>query len=74
LDEHDEVWVIGGAQIFAATLYRTDELYITHIDTDLHCDTFYPEYTDRFELQTSGNLKEENGYPFRFARYVTKHL
>jgi dihydrofolate reductase len=61
LQDQPDVWVIGGAQIYAATLLMADELYITEIDADFGCDVLYPEYTDRFELRQQGDPRQENG-------------
>ena len=36
-------FVIGGAQIYAATLPHAQTLLITEIDQDFHCDAFFPE-------------------------------
>ena len=42
-EEHtDEVMIIGGAQIYAATLTKADRLYITEIDVDVDGDAFFP--------------------------------
>jgi dihydrofolate reductase len=38
----DEIFVIGGAQIYDALLARADRLLITEIDADFEGDTFFP--------------------------------
>ena len=41
----DEVWIIGGAQIYSEYLRREkiDECYITQIQGTYECDTFFPQ-------------------------------
>lgn len=39
----EEIFVIGGAQIFKETLAMCDRLYITHIDKEYEGDVFFPE-------------------------------
>ena len=40
----EEVFIIGGGQIYAQSMEYADKLYITHIDaTDKDADTFFPE-------------------------------
>src|SRR5690554_4301150 len=39
----EEIFVIGGAQIFKETLAMCDSLYITHIDKEYEGDVFFPE-------------------------------
>ncbi len=40
----DEVFVIGGATLYEATLPMADNLYITLINQDFEGDTFFPEF------------------------------
>jgi dihydrofolate reductase len=69
--EHEkDVWVIGGGQIFAATIDVCDELYVTEIDADFACDTFYPEIPAAFHRAETGDWQEQNGFRFRYCRYV----
>ena len=37
-----DVWVIGGAEVFAAALPFADEIHLTHIPGDYACDAFFP--------------------------------
>lgn len=39
-----KVYVIGGAQLYAAALPLADELVLTEIDADLEADTFFPAW------------------------------
>lgn len=41
--DHEEVFVIGGAELYRALLDRADCLYLTCIDQDFVGDTFFPE-------------------------------
>ena len=73
LDDSDEdVWVIGGAALFAKVFLSADELYITHIDRNFSCTRFFPDFKDAFELKAQGELKHENDIDFRFAIYRRK--
>lgn len=40
----DEIFIIGGAEIYKAGLPVTDRLYLTVIDRDYDGDTFFPEF------------------------------
>lgn len=40
-----EVFVIGGAQIYLLTIELADKLYLTLVDGDFGCDTFFPDYS-----------------------------
>lgn len=43
-DHKDEIFIIGGNQIFKDSFKYADRLYITHIHKDYDGDVFFPEY------------------------------
>lgn len=45
----DEVFIIGGGQIYAQALPLVDKLYLTIIEGDFGADTFFPEYSEIFK-------------------------
>lgn len=47
----DQVWVIGGAEIYAATQHLWDEIYVTRIDKEHEGDAFFPDIEGQFELR-----------------------
>lgn len=67
-----DLWVAGGAEVFAAimTAGEADELYLTHIDADFDCDQFFPRYEHGFRLAEESQPHEQNGLKFTYARYV----
>jgi dihydrofolate reductase len=69
---NQDVWVIGGASVFEQVFTQdlADELYITHIDADFHCDQFFPDYESKFQLQSQSESKEQNGFHYTFAVYT----
>ena len=54
----DEVFVIGGAELFAAALPRADRIYLTLVDADVAGDVLMPE----FDL---GAWRERSAQSFR---------
>src|SRR3989338_5065775 len=43
-DQNEEIFIIGGAEIYRQTMPIADRLYITHIDAeDSEADSFFPE-------------------------------
>lgn len=45
LNAEEEVFVIGGGQVYAQLLKRADKLYLTQVDTSIaDADTFFPEW------------------------------
>ncbi|ETP70040.1 dihydrofolate reductase [Planococcus glaciei CHR43] len=62
-EQHEEVMVIGGEQIFRTILPQADRLYITLIKKEFDGDTFFPEYGPEWtavsesEEQASGDIR-----------------
>lgn len=61
----EEIFVIGGAQIFQETLKSCDRLYITHIDKAYAGDVFFPE----IDLKHYKVIKEETEDVLTFFVY-----
>ena len=69
----DRVFVIGGAEIYAAALPHADELEITEIDLDVAGDTFFPELdAGRFEEVARERHVSADGTPFSFVTYARR--
>jgi len=69
----DEVFVIGGAEIYAQALGRAGRLYLTQVEADVEADTFLPgiEEKDWIEKETSHHeADEKNQYPSTFKLLV----
>lgn len=68
--QNKALWIIGGSEIFAQTLDRADELYVTEIQGDFECDRFYPPYLDEFQLRHRGEPIQEHGITYTFCIYT----
>jgi len=68
-----EVFVIGGAQIYAQALLVADKLYITRIHSSFtDADAFFPEIDRNIWRETSRETfpaDEKNQFPFSFLEY-----
>ena len=66
------VFVIGGADLYAAALPRADELVLTEIEADFHGDTSFPSW-DRTLFREAWRERHHaappNGFDFSFVRY-----
>lgn len=45
-----EIFIIGGATLYEATLKNCKNLYITHIKGHYEGDTFFPPFSDQFKV------------------------
>ncbi|MCL6585986.1 MAG: dihydrofolate reductase [Anoxybacillus sp.] len=74
-ERKEEVFVIGGAEIFQATLPFADRLYITKIDAHFPGDKFFPPFSEtdwRLVSSTKGPKDEKNPYDYTFLVYERK--
>ena len=71
LAQGGEAFVIGGAQIYAEALPRTERLIVTEIGKSFACDTFFPEITAREWQETAreNHHSEQSGLDFAFVTY-----
>lgn len=60
-----EVFIIGGGQVYAEALEKADKLYLTLVDGDFNCDTFFPDYSN-FAKESFIGAGEENGIKYKF--------
>jgi dihydrofolate reductase len=67
---HDEVMVIGGAQLYRQTLDRAERMYLTLVKTELDGDALFPQIEMRHwrELEReSHRADEKNEYDYDFV-------
>lgn len=68
--ESREVFICGGAQVYAQALPLCSELYLTLVKTEVHGDTFFPAFEHQFQL-----FEEIRDTPeFKILRYRQKGL
>lgn len=68
----DELYIIGGGQIYTETVNLCDRLEITAVDAEPEGDTFFPEIDLKIWEETGREdhpADEKNEYPFSFATY-----
>ncbi len=69
-DFKEDIWVGGGAALFASTISLADELYITQLDRDFQSTKFFPEFKNEFELVSESSPVTENGISFTFQVWM----
>jgi dihydrofolate reductase len=62
----EEVFVIGGEQIYRLTLPYVDKIYLTVIDTAVDGDAFFPEIDIEEWNQTFCKESSDNNYKYTF--------
>ena len=65
----EELFVIGGEQIYKQFLPYTDKIYLTKVKGDFGADKFFYFDEDMYELTYRSGVQHENGYEFEFLEY-----
>jgi len=71
----EDIFVIGGAQIYTSLLPYCTTAYITKIHANGKCDRFFPnldEMTD-WQLKEQSEIKHHEGIGFQFCTYKTNN-
>lgn len=64
-DNSNEIFIIGGGQIYEQGIKFADKLYLTIIDSSFDADTFFPAYSD-FKKVVFEKEGEEGKYKYKF--------
>ncbi|KAH8358680.1 hypothetical protein KR093_001703 [Drosophila rubida] len=72
-DNIENVWIVGGSGVYAEAIKspRCHRLYLTQIQGDFECDTFFPEIPQSFrevppDAETPRGVQEENGIKYEY--------
>ncbi|OYU55597.1 MAG: diacylglycerol kinase [Chitinophagaceae bacterium BSSC1] len=71
---YKEVYIIGGADIYAQSLAQAQTVYLTRVDAVMEGDSFFPELgTDWTMVEDYPQLADaKHLYPFRFQTWKKK--
>ena len=68
----EEIFIIGGAELFKSTMEIINNLEVTVIDTHFEADTFFPEIDEKIWKKTQEEFiekDEKNAYNMYFQTY-----
>lgn len=64
----NDIWIFGGARLYAEALERIGELYLTLVHGTFEGDAFFPPFEDRFYLAETLRSNEA----FKILKYLPK--
>ncbi|MDR2206913.1 MAG: dihydrofolate reductase [Flavobacteriaceae bacterium] len=71
----EQIFIIGGGNIYEQTIDLADKLEITFVKTDLQADTFFPNINEKIWRKTAEichEKDEKNPYDFCFRTFEKK--
>jgi dihydrofolate reductase len=66
----DQVWVIGGAQIYTEALPLAKRIVVTEIDADFEGDAFAPQLGTEWQEMARESHISKTGLAFSFVTYI----
>jgi dihydrofolate reductase len=63
----EEVFIIGGGEIYKESLSVTDKIYLTIIDKEYSGDAYYPEIPSQFKMVEKHPV--DGNIPFAFTTW-----
>ena len=68
-EQSDNVWVMGGAQIYAQALPLANTAVVTEIDADFEGDAYAPQFGPEWRETSRETHTSVNGLSFSFVTY-----
>jgi len=67
-NDHKEIFIIGGASIYAQLLPHVEKLYLTIVDDETaEADTYFPDYSEFKKIISESEMQEYNGLKYKFV-------
>lgn len=63
--EKEEIFIIGGGQIYSKTIPMADKLYLTIVEGNFDGDTFFPDYSE-FKKVVSKRKSSDKNFKYTF--------
>lgn len=72
----EEIFIVGGAQIYEQAMSLTDKLYLTRINHEFEdADTFFPEINDQeWQLEEVEHHESDEKNPYDYSFYLYTKL
>lgn len=63
--DKEEIFIVGGGQIYEQGVKFADKLYLTLVEGEYEADTFFPDYSE-FKKKISEETHESEGLKYKF--------
>ena len=74
LKKYENIWIIGGSEIYQKFLPFVKKIYLTQIYNDFECDTFLKPLPDNFKLISCSSIIQENNINFRYKTFLNNNI
>lgn len=63
----DEIFIIGGGEVYKQSIPLANKLYVTEVDLDINGDAYFPDYTEEFTKEISREEKFDEKSNLRYT-------
>lgn len=75
-EDKDEIFIIGGGQVYLQSLDLADKIYLTHVEAEIEGDTVFPNLdSDQWNItyEIAVPAGEKDSHPTRLVIYERSH-
>lgn len=72
---YKESFIIGGGELYAASLPLAHTIYLTRVETVIDGDTFFPAINEgqwKMVMEDAHPADDKHAYPYRFQKWIKK--
>lgn len=71
----NEIFIIGGGEIYKKSIEYADKLYITEVDCIVDGDSYFPIIDDNWQIVNEENFNKDSNhiYNYRYIEYIRKN-
>jgi len=69
------IWIVGGESIYKQFINEpyVNNIYLTQVEDEFKCDTFFPEIPNNFYLKNQSDMKFENNIHYKYKLFSRKN-
>ena len=71
-DDNKEIYIIGGESIYNQFIDKADKIFLTKIQSEFDCDTYFPEINDDWYCNFQSSIMKDGDYDVQFYVYYKK--
>ena len=75
-EKKDPIWILGGEKIYNQMIHskEVNEIYLTFIDKNYACDTFFPVIPRQFNLKYISNVQYSKDIQYTYQIWDKRYL
>lgn len=75
INHYKESFILGGGELYAASLPLAHTIYLTRVEAEFEGDTFFPDIHEgewKLVMDDARPADEKHAFPYRFQKWIKK--